>query len=164
MHGWNKFSQVIHNDRQLISCWSTGASLEECSSNGTIGLNILCTAALRKRMLISKKRLYKKEIRHLIRTRKELKRNYDTNDDHLCFQLKILEKRIDERLLSLIMISYTTDSRIVVRTPFGNTDLFPVNNLVRQGTVLGPILNNCSLDQICKKGIGYHSVKTFRIC
>ena len=40
----------------------------------------------------------------------------------------------------------------MLRTPFGDMDPFVVNNLVRQGTVLGPILNNCSLDQICKVG------------
>ena len=36
-------------------------------------------------------------------------------------------------------------------------DPFVVNNLVRQGTVLGPILNNCSLDQIYKEGKGYQN-------
>ena len=45
----------------------------------------------------------------------------------------------------------------MVRTPFGDTDLFVVNNLVQQGTVLSPILNNCSLDQICKEGKGYQN-------
>ena len=45
----------------------------------------------------------------------------------------------------------------MVRTPFGDTDPFVVNNLVRQGTVLGPILNNCSLDQICKEGKSYQN-------
>ena len=50
-------------------------------------------------------------------------------------------------------------AEIVVRTPFGDTDPFVVNinNLVRQGTVLGPILNNCSLDQICKEGKSYQN-------
>ena len=30
-----------------------------------------------------------------------------------------------------------------------------LKNFVKQGTVLGPILNNCSLDRICKEGNGY---------
>ena len=45
----------------------------------------------------------------------------------------------------------------MARTPFGDTDPSVVNNLVRQGTVLGPILNNCSLDQICKEGKSYQN-------
>ena len=45
----------------------------------------------------------------------------------------------------------------MVRTPFGDTDHFVVNNLVRQGTVLGPIHNSCSLDQICKEGKSYQN-------
>ena len=45
----------------------------------------------------------------------------------------------------------------MVRTPFGDTDLYVVNNLVQQGTVLSPILNNCSLDQIRKEGTGYQN-------
>ena len=45
----------------------------------------------------------------------------------------------------------------MVRTPFGDTDPFVVNNLVRQSTVLAPILNNCLLDQICKESKGYQN-------
>ena len=41
--------------------------------------------------------------------------------------------------------------------PFGDTDIFVVNNLVRQSTVLGTILNNWSLDQICKEGEVYQN-------
>ena len=43
--------------------------------------------------------MYNGEIRHLIRTRKELKRNYNANDDHLCSELKILDKRIDKKIV-----------------------------------------------------------------
>ena len=35
---------------------------------------------------------------------------------------------------------------IAVRTPFGNTEPFQLYNIVKQGTVLGPVLNNCDLD------------------
>ena len=30
-----------------------------------------------------------------------------------------------------------------------------LENLVKQGTVLGPVLNNCSLDRVSKEGSGY---------
>ena len=46
---------------------------------------------------------------------------------------------------------------IVVRTPFGETDPSLISNPARQGTALGPILNNCSLDQVCKEGRGYQN-------
>ena len=38
---------------------------------------------------------------------------------------------------------------IVIRTPFGNTRPFITNSLVKQGTSLGSILNNCSLNEVC---------------
>ena len=44
---------------------------------------------------------------------------------------------------------------ITVRTPFGNTEPFQINNIVKQGTVLGPVLNNCSLDDNCAESQGY---------
>ena len=44
---------------------------------------------------------------------------------------------------------------ITVKTPLGNASPFVVKNFVKQGTVLGPMLNNCSLDRICKEGNGY---------
>ena len=44
---------------------------------------------------------------------------------------------------------------ITVRTPVGNTDPFQINNIVKQGTVLGPVSNNCSLDDNCAEGQGY---------
>ena len=46
----------------------------------------------------------------------------------------------------------------MVRTPSSDTDpLVVYNNLVRQGAVLGPMINNCSLDQICNEGKGYQN-------
>ena len=44
---------------------------------------------------------------------------------------------------------------ITVKTPFGNTEPFQINSIVKQGTVLGPVLNNCSLDDNCAEGQGY---------
>ena len=40
-------------------------------------------------------------------------------------------------------------ANIVIRTPFGNTRPFTTNSLVKQSTSFGPILNNCSLDEVC---------------
>ena len=39
---------------------------------------------------------------------------------------------------------------VTVNTPFGRTPVFELKHIVKQGTVLGPILNNCSLDAICR--------------
>ena len=44
---------------------------------------------------------------------------------------------------------------ITVKTPRGNASSFVIKNFVKQGTVLEPILNNCSLDRICKEGNRY---------
>ena len=44
---------------------------------------------------------------------------------------------------------------ITVRIPFGITEPFQMNNIVKQGTVLGPVLNNCSLNDNCAEGQGY---------
>ena len=37
---------------------------------------------------------------------------------------------------------------IVIRTPFDNTEPFTIDSLLKQGTSLGPILNNFSLDDV----------------
>ena len=44
---------------------------------------------------------------------------------------------------------------VTVNTPFGRAPIFELKHTVKQGTVLGPILNNCSLDVICRDGSGY---------
>ena len=44
---------------------------------------------------------------------------------------------------------------ITINTPLGGTDPFVLENLVKQGTVLGAVLNNCSLGRIPKEGSGY---------
>ena len=46
-------------------------------------------------------------------------------------------------------------SNITVKTPFGDTYPFLAEEIVKQGTVLGPVLNNCSLDDACKEGKWY---------
>ena len=45
---------------------------------------------------------------------------------------------------------------VTVNTSFGRAPVFELKHIVKQGTVLGPILNNCSLDTICRDGSGYH--------
>ena len=42
-------------------------------------------------------------------------------------------------------------AQITIKTPFGDTDQSVCKNLVKQGTNLGPILNNCSLDKFCEE-------------
>ena len=53
------------------------------------------------------------------------------------------------------MFQLNKKAMITVRTPVGNTEPFQINNIVKQGTVLGPVLNNCSLDDNCAEGQGY---------
>ena len=47
-------------------------------------------------------------------------------------------------------------ANVIVKTTFGDTDPMHLTNIVKQGTVLGPTLNNCSLDRVCKEGYSYH--------
>ena len=68
----------------------------------------------------------------------------------------LYENGVKDDILDLIY-RLNQKAEIVVRTPIGETDPFVVNDLVRQGTVLGPILNNCSFDQICKENISYQN-------
>ena len=42
----------------------------------------------------------------------------------------------------------TRRENIVIRTPFGNTRPLSTNSVVKQCTSLGPILKNCSLDEV----------------
>ena len=44
---------------------------------------------------------------------------------------------------------------VTVNTPFRRAPVFELKHIVEQGTMLGPILNNCSLDTICRDGSGY---------
>ena len=47
-------------------------------------------------------------------------------------------------------------ANITVKTPFGDPQVLALENLVKQETVLGPVLNNWSLDRVCKESLGYH--------
>ena len=71
-------------------------------------------------------------------------------DIEKCFDSLWLEDCIKDDTLSLI---YYLDEKksFVVKTPFGETDPLSFMNIVKQGTVLGPVLNNVSLDRVCKE-------------
>ena len=42
-----------------------------------------------------------------------------------------------------------------MKSPLGITDTFTLTDITKQGTIMGLILNNCSLDRICVEGQGY---------
>ena len=59
----------------------------------------------------------------------------------------------DDSLYFIYLLSKKVS--ISINTPIGRTDPFVLENLVKQGTVLGPVLNNCSLDRVPKEHSGY---------
>ena len=64
------------------------------------------------------------------------------------------ENGIKDDILSLVYF-LNTKANIVVKSPFGETKPFICSSIVKQGTVLGPVLNNCSLDRIPVESHGY---------
>ena len=52
-------------------------------------------------------------------------------------------------MLSLIYLM-NTKVQVTIRTPIGESQPFICSNIVKQGTVLGPVLNNCSVDDFSK--------------
>ena len=68
------------------------------------------------------------------------------------------ENRIKNDLLSLIYF-LNTKAQIVVKTPFGQCEPFICSNVVRQGTVLGPVLN-CSIEKFSEESYSYFYGKT----
>ena len=59
----------------------------------------------------------------------------------------------DDSLYFIYLLS--RKAHTTINTPLGRTNPFVLENLVKQGTVLGPVLNNCSVDIIPKEGSGY---------
>ena len=51
------------------------------------------------------------------------------------------------------------EARMTVKTPVGDTDAILLINLVKQGTVLGPVLNNCLLNKMYSTGYNFGSVQ-----
>ena len=45
---------------------------------------------------------------------------------------------------------------VTIKTPFGDTDPLFLSNFVKQGTVLGSVLNNCSLNKLSTDSIDYN--------
>ena len=56
------------------------------------------------------------------------------------------------RLIYLMNIKAT----VTIKTPLRDTDLLFLSNFVKQGTVLGLALNNCSLNKLSTDSIGYN--------
>ena len=56
----------------------------------------------------------------------------------------------------LLIYKLNVKANITIKTPFGDIQVLPLENLVKQETVLGFVLNNCSLDRVCKESLGYH--------
>ena len=46
-----------------------------------------------------------------------------------------------------------TKVQVTIRTPIGESRPFICSNIVKQGTVLGPVLNNCSIDDFPKAAV-----------
>ena len=63
--------------------------------------------------------------------------------------------RVRNDILSLIYLM-NKEARVTVKTPLGNTDAILLTDLVKQGTVLGPVLNNCSLNKMSAHSTGYN--------
>ena len=58
-------------------------------------------------------------------------------------------------ILSLIYLK-NKEARVTVKTQVGDTEAMLLTNLVKQGTVLGPVLNNCSLNKMSTHGTGFN--------
>ena len=64
---------------------------------------------------------------------------------------------IDVKDDTLSLIYYLNKkANVVVKTPFGEIDPLSFMNIVKQGTVLGPALNNVSLNRVCKESYSHH--------
>ena len=64
-----------------------------------------------------------------------------------------LEAKDDTLFLIYLM---NTKASVTIKTLMGDTYPLSLSNLVKQGTVLGPLLNNCSLDRFSKESFGYN--------
>ena len=85
---------------------------------------------------------------------------YDTEK---CFDSLWLEDCINS-LWDLDVKDYTLcliylmniKATVTIKTPLGDTDPLFLSTFVKQGTVLGPVLNNCSLNKLSTDSIGYN--------
>ena len=65
------------------------------------------------------------------------------------------ENGIRDDMLSLIYFM-NTKVQVTIRIPIGKSQPFICSNIVKQGTVLGPVLNNCSIDDFSKSSCPYY--------
>ena len=62
--------------------------------------------------------------------------------------------RVKDDILYLIHL-LNTKASVTIKTPMGDTHPLLLSNLVKQGTVLGSVLNNCSLDRFSQESFSY---------
>ena len=62
--------------------------------------------------------------------------------------------RVKDDILYLIHL-LNTKASLTIKTPMGDTHPLLLSNLVKQGTILGPVLNNCSLDRFSQESFSY---------
>ena len=65
------------------------------------------------------------------------------------------ENGIGDHMLSLIYLM-NTKVQVTIRTRIGESQPFICSNIVKQGTVLGPVVNNCSIDDFFKSSCPYY--------
>ena len=65
------------------------------------------------------------------------------------------ENGIKDDMLSLIHLM-NTKVQVTIRTPTGESQPVICSNIVKQGTVLAPVLNNCSTDDFSKSSCPYY--------
>ena len=65
------------------------------------------------------------------------------------------ENGMRDDMLSLIYLM-NTKVQVTIRTPIGESQPFICSNVVKQGTVLGPVLNNCSIDDFSKSSCPHY--------
>ena len=83
-------------------------------------------------------------------------------DIEKCFDSLWLEDRINslwdlgvkDDFLCLIYLM-NIKATVTIKTPLEDTDPLFLSNFVKQGTVLGPVLSNCSLNKLSTDSIGY---------
>ena len=58
----------------------------------------------------------------------------------------------------ILSLTYLVNCKanITVKTLLGDTEPFPLSNLIKQETVLGPVLNNCFLNKVSTDSIKYN--------
>ena len=66
----------------------------------------------------------------------------------------LLQNCIQDDILYLVYL-LNRRATITVKAPIGDTAPFVTKSFVKQGTVLGPVLNNSSLGDVCDVSRGY---------